>query len=90
MSSPTALAVVVSLCLGIAPAFAEETVPEKAKVVKNDVVRATKKAVHRTKELVCAKGDAKCLAEKAKHRVEETTDAAADKVDEVKNKVDGK
>jgi hypothetical protein len=90
MNSPTRLAVLLSLCLAAAPAFADETVPEKAKVVKNDAVRATKKAVHRAEETVCLKSDAKCLAEKAKHRATETKDVAVDKVDEVKNKVDTK
>ena len=88
MKSATKLAVLLSLCLGMTPAFAEETVPEKAKVVKNDAKRAAKKAGNRAKEMVCAENDAECLAKKAKHRVTEGADAAVDKADEVKNKVD--
>jgi hypothetical protein len=84
----TRSAVALALCFSLAPAFAEETIPEKAKVVKNDVGRAGKKALHRTEELLCAKSDAECLAKKAKHRITEAADATADKADELKNKVD--
>jgi hypothetical protein len=88
MKSNLGLAALLTLCLGTTSAFADETVPEKAAVVKNDAVRATKKAVHRVAEAVCAKSDAECLAKKAKNRTTETVDAAGDKVSEVKNKVD--
>lgn len=83
-------AALLTLALGLAPARAEQTVPEKAAVVKNDAVRAVKKAVHRAQELVCLESDAECMARKAKHRVVEAVDATADKVEEVKDKVDGK
>lgn len=87
MSSTLKLIVLLSL-LSSTSALAEQTVPEKAKVVKNDAGRGVKKAVNRTKEAVCMKSDAECLARKAKHRVEEAGDAAGDKLDEVKDKVD--
>ena len=81
------LAVILGISLGI-PAAADETVPEKAKVIKNDATRATKKAVNRVEEAVCAKSDAECLARKAKNRTTEAADAVGDKVSETKNKVD--
>jgi len=90
MNLATAVGIVLSLCLAAAPVLADQTVPEKAKVVKNDAVRGTKKTVNRVKEAVCLKSDAECLARKAKHRVQEGADATVDKVDEVKDKVDGK
>ena len=87
MSSTLKLLGLLSL-LGSTPALAEQTVPEKAKVVKNDAGRGVKKAVNRGKEAVCLKSDAECLARKAKHRIEEGADQAADKLDEVKDKID--
>lgn len=82
------LVVVVALSFGISAARADETVPEKATVVKNDAVRATKKAVNRVEEAVCLKSDAACLARKAKNRTTEAADAVGDKVSETKNKID--
>lgn len=88
MTSFSKLAAVLALALCAPLAFADETVPEKAKVVKNDAVRATKKAVNRVEEAVCAKSDAECLARKAKNRTREAADAVGDKVSETKNKID--
>ena len=82
------LAVILSISLGISRAVADETVPEKAKVIKNDATRATKKAVNRIEEAVCAKSDAECLARKAKNRTTEAADTVGDKVSETKNKID--
>lgn len=75
-------------CFTAGDAWADETLPEKGKVIKNDAARATKKAIHRVEEAVCAKSDAACLAKKAKNRVTETGEALGDKVSETKNKVD--
>ncbi len=88
MNAITKLVVILSSGLVITNAFADETLPEKAKVIKNDTTRATKKAVNRVKEAVCAKSDAECLARKAKNRVNEAGDAVVDKVSETKNKAD--
>ena len=82
------LAAVLAWAVSISPAFGDETVPEKAKVVKNDAVRATKKAVNRIEEAVCAKSDVECLARKAKNRTREAADAVGDKFSETKNKID--
>lgn len=69
-------------------AHAEETLGEKAEATGNNVKRSIKKGVNRTKEAVCAKSDAKCLAEKAKHRGEEAVDYTKDKAGEIKNTID--
>lgn len=74
--------------MGSATVHAEETMGEKAAATTNDAKRAVKKGANRVKEAVCAKGDAKCLAEKAKHRGEEGWDATKDKATEMKNNVD--
>lgn len=79
-----------ALALGATSAGAEQTAPEKAKVVVNDTARAAKKGVHRVEEAVCLKSDAACLARKAKNRSIEASDKAKDKVEEVKDKVDRK
>ena len=71
-------------CFSIA--MADETVSEQAQVKSNNIKRATKKGVNRMKEMVCAEGDAKCLAKKAKHRVEEGSEAVGDKTKEVIHK----
>lgn len=88
MNSIIKLAAVLTLGLGTTLASADETVPEKAKVIKNDASRATKKAVNRVEEAVCLKSDAECLARKAKNRTAEAADAVGDKVSETKNKID--
>lgn len=90
MNSVIRFGAVVSLGIGLVltSACEKQTVPEKAEVVKNDVVRAAKKAAHRTEELVCLDSDAECLAKKAKNRVTEAKDAAVDKADELKDKLD--
>jgi hypothetical protein len=67
-------------------AVAEESVPAKAKVVKNNASRKTKKAAHRVQEAVCAESDAECLAQKAKHRTTEAGEAVEDKASEIKGK----
>lgn len=72
----------------LSSAGAVETTGEKAGATGKDVKRAVKKAGHRAAEIVCAKNDAKCLAEKAQHRGEEAADAVRDSVSEMKNKVD--
>lgn len=72
--------------LGVA--HAEETMGEKASATMHDGKRAVKKGVNRTKEALCAEGDAKCLKDKAANRVEEGVDYTKDKAKEVKNKVD--
>lgn len=82
------LSAALTLGLGLTAAWAEETVPEKAKVIKNDATRATKKAINRVEEAVCAKSDAECLARKAKNRATEAGDAVGDKVSQTKNKID--
>ena len=79
----------LALCLALTPAFAAETTPEKAKVIKNDAGRGVKKGAHRVEEAVCMKSDAACLAEKAKHRTGEAVEATGDKASELKNKADG-
>lgn len=81
-----AIASTCSLFVGMA--FAEQTVPEKAKDVANDAARSVKKGANRVKEAVCVEGDVECAAKKAKNRVKEGAEAAKDKVEEVKNKVD--
>lgn len=68
-------------------AMADQTIGEKAKVVKNDAVRATKKGAHRVQEALCAKSDLECLAKKGKHRATEAGDAVGDKVSETKDKI---
>ena len=88
MKTTLTLIAVLTMGFGVSIASAAETLPEKAKVVKNDASRATKKAVHRIEEAVCAKSDAECLAKKAKNRAVETTDAVGDQVSETKNKID--
>lgn len=75
-------------CLFSTVVLAEETMGEKANVVKNDAKRAVKKAAHRVQEAVCADSDAECLAKKAKNRAVEATEAAVDKASEVKNQLD--
>ena len=82
------LAALLSLSVAGTHAWGAETIPEKVKVLKNDATRATKKAVNRVEEAVCAKSDAECLARKAKNRATETGDVVIDKVSETKNKVD--
>jgi hypothetical protein len=69
-------------------AHAEETVGEKTAATANDAGRAVKKGAHRVQEAVCAKSDAKCLAQKAKHRGEEAMEYTGDKAKELKNTVD--
>jgi hypothetical protein len=81
------LLALVILAMGL-NAFAEETMGEKAAATGNDVKREAKKVGHRTQELVCAEGDAKCLAEKAEHRATEGGDYVHDKAVEAKNAVD--
>jgi hypothetical protein len=68
--------------------YAEETMSEKAAATADNAARAIKKGAHRTQEAVCAKGDAKCLAEKARNRGTEAADYTKDKTKEVKNKID--
>lgn len=74
---------VIACIMGLSTAvIAEETLKEKATAGVNDAKRAVKKGVNRTKEFVCAEGDAKCLAKKGKHRVEEGADYVKDKAKE--------
>ena len=72
----------------LAPIYAAETIGEKTEATTKDIKRAVKKGAHRASEALCAKGDAKCLAEKAKHRAEEGVDAVKDKASEIKNEID--
>ena len=67
---------------------AEESTAEKANAKANDMKRTVKKKGHRVEEMVCAEGDAKCLAKKAGHRGQEGTDYAKDKAKETTDKVD--
>lgn len=83
-----ALIMVLALVGFTATVHAEETYGEKTQATAHDAKRAMKKGAHRTKEAMCMKGDAKCLAEKAKHRGEEAGDAVSDKAAEMKNKMD--
>lgn len=88
----------VALLLGLTStfSFAEdgevkekmEVVGEKAAAQGRKVKRATKKGYHRTKEVLCMKGDAECQAMKAKHRGQELKEAAEDKTKEIIDKVD--
>jgi CRISPR/Cas system CSM-associated protein Csm4 (group 5 of RAMP superfamily) len=81
------LMIALVLVLGsVSFAQADETVNEQVQAKSNNVKRATKKGINRMKEMVCAKGDAKCLAEKAKHRVEEGAESVGDKTKEVIHK----
>jgi len=80
--------VVLSCLFVMGLAHAEETVGESATATKNNAKRALKKGANRVKEMVCAEGDAKCLAKKAQHRMQETGDTAKDKIEEGVNKVD--
>ena len=77
-----------TLALSAGVAFGEQTAGEKAKDGMNDAGRAVTKKVHRAKEKMCAKGDAKCAADKVKNRTNEATDATKDKATELKDKVD--
>jgi hypothetical protein len=87
MKTSTKFVVLLALGLGIAVGvYANQIVPEKAKVVANDTVRATEKAAHRVEEAVCLDSDAKCLAEKAKHRITEAAETVKDKASELKDK----
>jgi len=83
-----ALLMTLVLLGSVVPLHAEETIGEKTEATAKDVKRSVKKGAHRTKEVLCAKGDAKCLAQKGKHRVEEGVDATKDKASEIKNDVD--
>ncbi|MBL8952026.1 MAG: hypothetical protein JNK82_14680 [Myxococcaceae bacterium] len=71
-----------------AVAFAEETVPEKAKAGANDVKRSGRKAVNRTEESLCMGTKAECAKKKVKNRANETKDAVKDEADQLENKVD--
>ncbi len=77
---------------GLGLSHAEESMTGKVQDTTNSVTRSAKKGMHRTAEAICGKltGDNKvqCLAKEAKNRVEESKDAVADKVTEVKNKMD--
>ena len=69
-------------------AHAEQTTEEKAEATKNNVQRTVKKKVHNAEEIVCADGDATCMARKAKHRAQESSDYVKDKTKENVDKVD--
>lgn len=69
-------------------AFAEETVPEKAKATTNDVKRQARKTGNRVDESVCTGTKAECAAGKVKHRANEGKENTKEKTDEMKNKVD--
>jgi uncharacterized low-complexity protein len=82
------LALAIVTAFATAKAHAEETVGEKAQATAHDMKRSVKKSAHHAQEAVCAKSDAKCLAEKAKHRANEAGEATGDKAKEIKNDVD--
>ncbi len=84
----TGLKLLALLSMVAVPALAEETVPEKAKDATKDAVREVKKAGHRTSEALCTGTKAECERRKAGHRVTEVKDAAKDKVEETKDKLD--
>lgn len=69
-------------------AYADQSGSEKAAATTDNVKREAKKAVNRTKEFVCAEGDAKCLGRKAKHRASEAADYVDDKTKEASDKLD--
>ncbi len=90
MKSPLKLGFLLSVCALAGACTSEETLGEKASVVKNDAVRTSKSAVHKVEEVLCAKSDAICLAEQAKNRAGEAVDAVVDTAKEIEGKVDGK
>lgn len=70
------------------------TVPEKKKTFNatvveksHDVKRATKKGVHKVKEMTCKKDDPKCQAMKEKHRAQEQAEFHNDKLSEAQDAV---
>jgi hypothetical protein len=83
-------AVILSLLfvMGVNSVHAEETMGEKGAKTGHTIKRKVKKMGHRVEEAVCAKSDAKCLAEKAGNRMEEGADYVKDKAVETKDKVD--
>jgi hypothetical protein len=78
----------LALLSAVPVAGAKETVDEKVEVSGNTAKRGAKKALHRTEEALCLKGDLKCTAEKAGHRIIEAKDATVDEAKKIKNKVD--
>lgn len=77
----------IVLALGGIVSLAEETSSERATREANEAKRSAKKAMHRTEEATCAKGDMKCTQEKASHRGKEAKDFMKDKADEAGQKM---
>lgn len=75
------------MCLPL-QASATETFTESMQDLKNDTRREAKQKINRLEEAACMKSETECLKEKAKNRMEETTDAIADKYDEIINVID--
>ena len=84
----TTMQLLALLTLTGAPVMAQQSVPEKGKVVGNDVKRETKKGAHRVEEAVCTGTKAECESKKLKNRGTETKDTVVDKAEETKDKVD--
>ena len=88
MKTPIALSLIGLLSLASTVAMASESVVEKTKATANDAKRGTKKAAHQVDEAVCTGTEAECAAKKAKHRAAENSEAASDKAEHLKDKVD--
>ncbi len=69
-------------------ASATETISESMQDLENDARREANQKMNRLEEAACMKSETECLKQKTKNRLKESTDAIADKYDEVTNVID--
>ncbi len=71
-------------------AFSEQTDLEKAKVMRNEAMNATKKKFRNAKNELCeyVEGELQCLAEKTANKARNIKDDAKAKTSEIKDKID--
>ncbi len=83
---------IISLIFFVSLSFlanAGETVGESMQDLENDAQREASQKMNRLEEATCMKSETECLKQKADNRLQESTDAVADKYDEVTNVIDG-
>ncbi len=67
---------------------ATETISESMQDLENDAQREANQKMNRLEEATCMKSETECLKQKAENRLQESTDAVADKYEEVTNVID--
>jgi hypothetical protein len=82
--------IVASVFILGANSYSEETTVEKAQVVGNKALDATKRTYRSAKDKGCEMihGKLECLGKKTAHKIDNASDRANSKSKEIKNKID--